>query len=97
MVGKQFLGKSPVDSADTLGGQNFHQNRSILHSFRDNAFLCFTQKQKMATKNGGERFLGKSHHLTGGKIISGKRWHMKLETPCGPKILLKLLSLAPFL
>ena len=126
---------SPVDSADTLEGQKFRQNRSILHRFRDkciyvfyaeiqdgcqkwrennfwkklpvnsgdtlaiknfneialshiisaiNVFLHFTQKFKMATKNGGKMIFGKSHQLT-------------LLIPClGVKHFNQILYLTPF-
>ena len=46
-------------------------------------WCVFTQNVKMAANNGG-------------KTIAGKKWQISLRTPCGPKILSKLLYLAPF-
>ena len=54
-----FLEKSPVDSAYTLRVKNFVKITLSRTSSEINAFLRFTQKLKMAAKNGGKRFLGK--------------------------------------
>ena len=55
MEGKQFLAKVPVDSKDTLRSKKFCRNRFSLHYFQDKCvLLLFTQKFKMATKNGGK-------------------------------------------
>ena len=63
-----------------------------------NTFLCFTQKLKMATKNGGKTISGKKMVAKIGlKSIFGKNCHITLRIPCRPKISLKLLYLTPFL
>ena len=83
VAGKRFLGKSSVDSADNLWVKNFMEialSRSISEI---NRFLRFTQKFKMAAKSGG-------------KTIFVKKCQLTLQIPCGPKILLKSLYLAPF-
>ena len=53
-----FWEKSPVDSADTLWVKKLRRNHSISYRFRD-VFLNFTQKFKMAAKNGGKMIFGK--------------------------------------
>ena len=57
MEGKQFLGKSPVDSADIRGVKNFDEIALFRTVSEINAFLRFTQKFKMAAKYGGENDL----------------------------------------
>ena len=55
---------SPVDSGDTLAIKNFNEI-ALSHIVSEiNAFLHFTQKFKMATKNGGKMIFGKIHQLT---------------------------------
>ena len=71
-----FWEKSPVDSADTLGVKNFKEI-AVSHTVSEiNVFLHFTQKFKMAAKNGGKTILRKTHQLT-------------LELPWRSKILTK--------
>ena len=54
MAGKKLLRKSPVDPEDTLGVKI-----ALSHTVSEiNEFLSFTQKFKMAAKNGGKTFLG---------------------------------------
>ena len=49
-----FCGKLPLDSADTLRVKNFIKI-DICHTVSEiNMFLCFTQKFKIAAKNGGK-------------------------------------------
>ena len=74
-----FWEKSPVDSANTLWVKNFVK---ITRS-RDNAFLRFMQKLKMAAKSGG-------------KMIFEESCQKTLQIPCGSKISLKLLYLTLF-
>ena len=55
-----FCEKSPVDSADTMGVKNVIEI-TLLHTVSEiNAFLCFTQKFKMAANNGGKTIFVKS-------------------------------------
>ena len=56
MVGKQLLGKSPLDSADTLGVKNFIETALCRTTYKLNAFLHFTQKFEMAPKQQGKQF-----------------------------------------
>ena len=55
-MGKQFLEKMPDDSVDNLGVKNFTEIAVCCTIFEMNVLLCFTQKFKMATKNGGKIF-----------------------------------------
>ena len=59
-----FWEKSPVDSADTLWVKNFEEIALSRTISEINAFLCFMQKFKMATKNGRKLMFGKSHQFT---------------------------------
>ena len=53
MVGKQFLGKNLSDDcADTMGVKNFVEIALSRTVSEINALLHFTQKFKMAVKNG---------------------------------------------
>ena len=49
----------PVDSAYTLGVEHFVKITLSCTISEINAFLCFTQKFKMAAKNGGKTIFGK--------------------------------------
>ena len=64
MAGKQFLGKSPVDSTNRLGVKNFNKIALSCTVSEINAFLHFTQKFKMPTKMARKTIFGKSHQLT---------------------------------
>ena len=64
-----FCEKLPVDSVDTLGGQNFDKIAQSCIVSEINA-LCFTQKLKIAAKNGGKMIFGKSRQST-----LGIPWH----------------------
>ena len=45
--------------------QNFFVKIALFHTISEiNVFLCFTQKFKMATKNGGKMIFGKNRQLT---------------------------------
>ena len=59
-----FWEKSPVDSADTLGVKTFDEIVLSRTVSEINAFMCFTQKFKMAAKNGGKMIYGKCHQFT---------------------------------
>ena len=54
-----FCKSSPVGSVDTLWVKNFVEIPLSRSVYKINMFLHFTQKFKMATRNGGKRFLGK--------------------------------------
>ena len=54
-----FCEKSPVDSADTLRVKNFIKIALSRSVSKINAFLCLTQKFKMAAKSGGKTFFAK--------------------------------------
>ena len=71
--GKDFWEKLPVDSADTLWIKNFVEMALSHTVFEIKAFLRFTQKFKIAAKNGEKLFLGKNCKQT-------------LQIPCGSKI-----------
>ena len=60
MAGKRLWGKWPLDSADSLRVKNFVKI-DLCHTVSQiDVFLCFTQKFKMAAKNGRENdFWGK--------------------------------------
>ena len=61
MVEKRFLGKKPSDSADTLQVKNFVKIDLCCTVSEIIVLLRFTQKFKMAAKNGRENdFWGKS-------------------------------------
>ena len=76
MAGKYFPERVPDDSAYTL--PKISSKSVYLRPFpKINAFLRFTQKFKMATKNGG-------------KTIADKKFQMTVYTP-GAKILLRSL------
>ena len=78
-----FCKKLPVDSADTQWVKNFVEI-ALSHSVSEiNTFFCFTQIQ-----DGRQKW--RENNL-GGKVAS------RLQIPCGSKISLKLLYLAPFL
>ena len=79
-----FGEKSPVDSAYTLWVQNFVEVALSGPVSEINAFLCLTQKFKIAAKSGWKTIFAKSHQLI-------------LYIPCGSKISSKSLYLAPFL
>ena len=64
MAQKQFWEKSPVDSADTLGVKTLDKIVLSCTVSEINAFICFTQKFKMAAKNGVIMIYGKCHQLT---------------------------------
>ena len=51
-----FAKKSPLDSADTLWVKNFVKIALSRSISKINAFLCLTQKFKMAAKSGGKMF-----------------------------------------
>ena len=51
-----FCEKSPVDSADTLGVKNFVEIALSRSVSEISAYLCLTQKFKMAAKSGGKMF-----------------------------------------
>ena len=54
-----FKYKSSIDSADTMWVKNFAA-RALFHTIsKINTFWCFTQKFKMATKNGGKEIFVK--------------------------------------
>ena len=54
MAGNDFLGKWPFDSADTLRVKNFVKI-NLSHTVSEiNMYWRFTQKFKMAAKNGQE-------------------------------------------
>ena len=55
-----FLEKSSVNSADTMRVKNFVEITLFRSVSKINAFLHFTQKFKMAAKNGGKTIFGKS-------------------------------------
>ena len=78
--GREKQVDSPVDSADPMWFKNFVEIALSGTVSEINAFLCFTQKFKMAAKNGGKTIFEKSHQYT-------------LST-LGAKILMKLLYLA---
>ena len=78
-----FCEKSPVDSAYTVGVQNFVEIALPRTVSKINAFLHFTQKFKMAAKSGGKAIFAKSRQKT-------------LHIPCGSKISSKSLYLVPF-
>ena len=59
-----FWEKSPVDSADTLGVKNFDEIVLSRTVSEINVFMCFTQKFKMDSKNGGKMIYGKCRQLT---------------------------------
>ena len=85
MGGKMIFGKKvPDDSTDTLGVKNFVEIALSRTVSEINAFLRFTQKFKMATKNDG-------------KTIFGKKCQITLVIPRGVKNLLKSLYLVLFL
>ena len=77
-----FWEKSPVDSAHNLRVKNFVKIALSCSISEINTFLCFTQKFKMAAKSGGKTIFAKTHQYT-------------LQIPCGSKISLKSLYLAP--
>ena len=52
--------KSPVGSADTMGDKNLAEIALSCTVTEINALLCFTQKFKMAAKNGGNTIFRKS-------------------------------------
>ena len=54
-----FCKSSPVGSVDTLWVKNFVEIPLSRSVYKINMLLHFTQKFKMATRNGGKRFLGK--------------------------------------
>ena len=66
--GIDFGEKRQVDSAVTLGIKNFVEIALSRTVFKINAFLHFTKKFKMATKNDG-------------KTILNKKWQMNLLIP----------------
>ena len=59
-----FWKKSPGNSGDTLAIKNFNEMTLSRIISEINTLLRFTQKFKMATKNGGKMIFGKSHQLT---------------------------------
>ena len=61
MAVKDFWEKSPVDSADTLGVKHFIEITLSRTVIEINAFLPFTQKFKLAAKNGGKMIFRKTH------------------------------------
>ena len=77
-----FWEKSPVDSAHNLWVKNFVKIALSCSISEINTFLCFTQKFKMAAKSGRKTIFAKTHQYT-------------LQIPCGSKISLKSLYLAP--
>ena len=79
---KTIFGKSPVESADGLWVKNFIEIVLSRTVSKINTILHFTQRFKMATKN-GKRFRGQL----------ASRLYIY---PVGQKILLKSLYLAPF-
>ena len=70
--------KLPADSADTLWVKNFVAITVSCNVSEINLFLHFTQKFKMAAKNGGKTIFAKIRHYT-------------LHISCGPKFLPKSL------
>ena len=56
----EFCENLPVDSAVTLWVKNFVKITLSCIVYEINAFLRFTQKFKMAAKNGGKTTFGKS-------------------------------------
>ena len=83
MAGKRFWTKSPVNSGDTPAIKYFNEIAQSRIVSEINAFLHFTQKFKMATKNGG-------------KMIFGKDLQLTLLVPYLSKLSTKSLYLAPF-
>ena len=59
MAGKLLLGKSPADFVDTLEVKNFVEIALSGTFSKIYLILHFTQKFKMAAKNGRKRFLQK--------------------------------------
>ena len=59
-----FWEKPPDDSADTPKVKNFAEIALFCTISVINVFLCFTQKFKMATKNGEKTVFGKKCHLS---------------------------------
>ena len=83
--GKIIFGKSRQETLQNIQWiKNFIEITLSRTVSKINVFLPFTQKFKMATKNGRKTIFGKSHQET-------------LKIPCGSKILSILLYLAPFL
>ena len=69
--GNRFFGKKDqMILTISCGLKNFVKITLSRTISEINAFLCFTQKFKMAAKNGG-------------KTIFGKKWPMTLHTPAG--------------
>ena len=82
--GKTFFGeKLPVEFSYTLWVKNFVEIALSRFVSEIKAFLCFTQKFKIAAKSGGKTIFGKSRQYI-------------LHIPSGSRILSKSLYLALF-
>ena len=69
-----FWEKSPVDSTDTLGVKTFDKIVLSLTVFKINAFMCFTQKFKMASKKWWENDLWEMSQVDSADTLEGQKF-----------------------